>query len=84
MNHPIIVEQINLPFGIKQAGSFLELVLYEVGSQAKSSIARAIVCHFRQVDNMLYSFKNRELLEATGEEILQLMEKNQYKYSVEV
>ena len=32
INFPIIVEQINLPFGIKQAGVFLELVLYEVGT----------------------------------------------------
>ena len=39
MNFPIIVEQINLPFGVKQAGIFLELVLYEVGSQATSSLA---------------------------------------------
>ena len=56
MEHPVVVQQVNLPFGVKQAGVFLELVLYEVGTKASSPLARIIICHFRLVDNLLYSF----------------------------
>ena len=46
MDYPVVVQQVNLPFGVKQAGVFLELVLYEVGTKASSSLARTIICHF--------------------------------------
>ena len=76
---------MNLPFGMKQSEIFLELVLYEVGTQATSSLARTIICHFCQVDNLLYSFQIKELLQSTGEEIYNLLEHNnlnlQSKYS---
>ena len=65
---------MNLPFGVKQAGVFLELVLYEVGTKASSSLARTIICHFRLVDKLLYSFQTRELLESTGKDIFDLLE----------
>ena len=37
VNFPLIVEQISLPYGIKQVGSFLELILDEVGIVPTSS-----------------------------------------------
>ena len=85
MEHPVVVQQVNLPFGVKQAGVFLELVLYEVGTKASSPLARIIICHFRLVDNLLYSFQTKELLESTGEEIFKLLEHHnlhlQHRYS---
>ena len=85
MDFPLVVQQVNLPFGVKQAGVFLELVLYEVGTKAPSPLARTIICHFRLVDNLLYSFQTKELLESTGEEIFKLLEHHnlhlQNKYS---
>ena len=74
MDYPVVVQQVNLPFGVKQARVFLELVLYEVGTKASSSLARTIICHFQLVDNLLYSFQTKELLESTGEEIFDLLE----------
>ena len=70
---------------MKQSSVFLELVLYKIGIQATTSLARTIVCHFRLVDNLLYSFQSRTLLETTGNEIFQLMEQNnmnlQHRYT---
>ena len=65
-NNPLVCEQVGLPFGCVQSGTYLELILEKVSKTTKIPLAALIMLFFRQVDNFLYSFSTREALHEIG------------------
>ena len=72
-NHPIVCEQVGLPFGCVQSGTYLELILIMVAKATTIPQAALVILYFRQVDNFLYSFHTKETLYKIGFDIDKVM-----------
>ena len=80
--HPIVVEQCGMPFGSTQAGVYLELVLEEVAEQTLIKIVQIIIKYNRQVYNIMFSLKTKEMLEHIGNEINTIMNRNNLQLQI--
>ena len=75
-NHPLVCEQVGLPFGCVQSGTYLELILTKVAKTTNIPQAALVMLFFCQVDNFLYSFSTKEALHEIGFKIDKVMTKN--------
>ena len=60
----------------------LELVLDDVAEQAVIKVVKVIIKYFRQVDNVMYLMKTKEMLVKVGLEINNLM--NQHNLQLQI
>ena len=72
-NYPILCQQLGLPFGCIQSGTFLELILIMVAKATTIFLAALVILYFRQVDNFLYSFRSKEMIYKVGFKIDRVM-----------
>ena len=72
-NYPLICVQEGLIFGACQAGTFLEICVNRTSKVARYDLAEVFIKYFRQVDNVLYSFKDKDQLYQICDEIKRIM-----------